>query len=78
MTEIFKKVGLDTAGLRTHSFRIGGATEAHKAGISDVEATKHGAWSDLLTYCTTTVTLNQRWTTSSRSPNPWESNNYTS
>ena len=50
MAVIFKASGLGSAGLRTHSFRVGGATEAHNAGISDADAAKHGSWKDLLTY----------------------------
>ena len=48
--KVFSEANLDLDGLRSHSFRVGGATQAHKAGISDAVAAKHGDWKDLLTY----------------------------
>ena len=50
LMKVFSEANLDLDGLRSHSFRVGGATQAHKAGISDAVAAKHGDWKDLLTY----------------------------
>ena len=50
LSKVFLEANLDSEGLKSHSFRVGGATQAHKAGISDSDAAKHGDWKDLLTY----------------------------
>ena len=50
LLQLFKKADLDLKGLRTHSFRVGGATAAHHAGISDADAAKHGDWDDLFSF----------------------------
>ena len=50
LSDLFKRAGLDLAGLRSHSFRVGGATEAHLAGMSDADIAKHGDWYDLFSF----------------------------
>ena len=50
LSTLFTDANLDLKGLRTHSFRVGGATAAHLNGVSDADAAKHGDWEDLFTF----------------------------
>ena len=50
LTILFTDANLDLKGLRSHSFRVGGATAAHLSGVSDADAAKHGDWEDLFTF----------------------------
>jgi hypothetical protein len=50
LRDVFKELGLDTAVFRTHSMRVGGATAAAAAGVSNDLAAKHGGWMDLFAF----------------------------
>ena len=44
---LFTLANLDTTAFRSHSMRVGGATQAHINGLSNEKIAKHGFWQDL-------------------------------
>lgn len=50
LLKLIDEAGFDLEGLRSHSCRVGGATQAHRAGLPDADIAKHGDWNDLFTF----------------------------
>ena len=68
LTILFTDANLDLKGLRSHSFRVGGATAAHLSGVSDADAAKHRAIGK--TSSLSTATWNRIQSSASKSQEP--------
>lgn len=44
LSKVLKTIGIDSTKYKSHSFRIGAATNAAKLGLSDDEICKAGRW----------------------------------